>query len=112
MNSQSSPVSAMPDSPAYYSSGASSPSEAITPFEESFPLGHCGFEQPQSEDSYGYSPQMDSYSYVDVPISASSPSPSAYQFYSDVQQPLKEGYQYSSHMEVDYSAFLQPTYTA
>ena len=109
MNSQSSPVSAMPDSPAYYSSGASSPSEAITPFEESF--GHCGFEQ-QSEDSYGYSPQLDGYSYVDVPISASSPSPSTYPFYSDVQQPLKDGYQYSSHMEVDYSAFLQPTYTA
>ena len=110
MNTQSSPVSAMPDSPAYYSSGASSPSEAITPFEESFPLGHCGFEQP-SEEPYGYSPQMD-YSYVDVPNSASSPQPSAYPFFSNVQQPLKDGFQYSSHMEVDYSAFLQPAYSA
>ena len=112
MQSQSSPVSAMPDSPAYYSSGASSPSEAITPFEENFPLTHGGFEQPQSEDSYGYGPQMDGYSYVDVASSASSPPQSAYPFFSNVQQPLKDGYQYSSHMEMDYSAFLQPTYSA
>jgi len=104
----------MPESPPYYSSGASSPSEAITPFEESFPLTHCGFEQQQqqqSEESYGYGSQMVDYSYVDVPNSVSSPPP-AFPYYSDVQQPLKDGFQYSSHMGMDYSAFLQPTYTA
>jgi hypothetical protein len=102
----------MPESPAYYSSGASSPSEAITPYEENFPL--TGFEQQQSEESYGYGPQMTGYSYMDVPSSESSPPPSAYPYYPNVQQPLKDGYQYSSHMEVevDYSAFLQPNYTA
>ena len=103
----------MPESPAYYSSGASSPSEAITPFDESFPLTHCGFEQQQqSEESYGYGSEMAGYSYVDVPSSVSSPPPPAYPYYSDVQQPLKDGYQYPSHMGIDYSAFLQPTYTA
>ena len=106
----------MPESPAYYSSGASSPSEAFTPYEESFPLTHCGFEQQQqqSEESYGYDSQMAGYSYVDVPSSVASPPPPppAYPYYSDVQQPLKDGFQYPSHMGMDYSAFLQPAYTA
>ena len=101
----------MPDSPAYYSSGASSPSEAITPFEGDFPLPHGGFEQQQNEEPYGYSPQMGGYSYVDVSSSSSSPPPPAYPYYSNVQQPLKDGYQYPSHLE-DYSTFLQPAYTA
>jgi len=68
-------------------------------------------QQQQSEESYGYGSQMVDYSYVDVPSSVSSPPP-AFPYYSDVEQPLKDGFQYSSHMGMDYSAFLQPTYTA
>ena len=107
----------MPESPVYYSSGASSPSEAISPYEDSFPLTHCGFEQQQqqqqhqSEESYGYGSQVAGYSYADVPSSVSSPTPPAYPYY-DVQQTLKDGFQYPSHMGMDYPAFLQPTYTA
>ena len=74
-------------------------------------MAHCGFEQ-QGEESYGYDQQMAGYSFVDVPSSASSSPPPAYPYYPNVQQPLKDGYQYPSHMEMDYSAFLQPTYTA
>lgn len=82
-------------------------------------MSHCGFEQqqpqpqqPQSDESYGYGSQMAGYPYVDVPSSVSSPlPPPAYPYY-DVQQPLKDGFQYPSHMGMDYSAFLQPTYSA
>lgn len=77
-------------------------------------MAHCGFEQQQSEESYGYGSQMAGYSYVDVPSSASSPPPPppAFPYYPNVQQPLKDGYQFSSNVEMDYSAFLQPAYTA
>ena len=112
INSQSSPASAMPDSPPYYSSGASSPSEAITPYEESFPLTGFEQQQQQSEESYGYSSQMADYPYIDMPTPASSSPPSAYPYYSDVQQPLKDGFQFSPQMGMDFSAFLQPTYAA
>jgi hypothetical protein len=101
----------MPESPAYYSSGASSPSEAITPFEDSFPPAQCGFEQ-QNEESYTYGTQTAGYPYLNVSGSLSSSPPSAFPYYSDVEQPLKETFQYPSHMGMDYSVFLQPAYTA
>jgi len=105
----------MPESPAYYSSGASSPSEAITPFDESFPSTHCGFEQQQqqqSEEPYTYGTQTAAYSYVDMSSPVSPSPPSAYPYYSDVQQPLKDGFQYPSHIGMDFSVFLQQAYTA
>jgi len=111
INSQSSPAAAMPESPVYYPSGAPSPSEAITPFDESFPSTQCGFEQQQSEESYGYGTQTAGY-YVNMSSTGSPSPPSAYPYYSDVQQPLKDGFQYPSHMGMDFSVFLQPTYTA
>ncbi|KAF9787747.1 hypothetical protein BJ322DRAFT_1105794 [Thelephora terrestris] len=110
INAQSSPASGMPESPAYYSSGASSPSEAITPFDDSFPQTHCGFEQQQSEESYAYGTQTAGYPYANMSSPVSPSPPSVYPYYSDVQQPLKDGFQYPSHM--DYSVFMQPTYTA
>lgn len=112
INSQSSPVSAMPESPAYYSSGASSPSEAITPFDESFPQAHCGFEQQQSDESYTFGAQTAGYSYMDMSSPVSPSQPPAFPSYFDVPQPLKDGFQYPSHVGMDFSVFLQPTYTA
>lgn len=112
INSQPSPAPAMPESPAYYSSGASSPSEAITPFDESFPQTHCAFEQ-QGEESYTYGAQTAGYSFADISSPVSPSTPATYSYY-DVQSPLKDdAFQYPPHMGMDFSVFgLQPPFTA
>jgi len=107
----------IPSSPSYYS--ASSPSDIQTPYNDVYtPMSQPMDGTPEIDDSYGFNPLEHGYPYMD---STCSSSPASVTYYPEfIDQAPKDEYTngYATYnksdlgqLDIDYSTYIQPTYS-